>query len=199
MIIIGLTGSVGMGKSTTASMFERMGIPVHDSDAVIRQTLTTQNPALEKVAAAFPDAWNARKKQLNRMKLGEIVFKDAEKRKKLEAILHPVVWDSQDAFLAQARRAGAKYAVLDIPLLFETGAEKRVNVTICCMAPAFVQAFRVLARPNFTAEKYLAVRSQQMSDVEKQKRADFVLYTGLGHADTLRRLKIILQEIEKRK
>lgn len=184
-----------MGKSTTAAMFEKLGIPVHDSDAVIRKTLTTPSPVLENVGTLFPAAWNTRKKQLERSKVAAEIFKDAKKRTQLEALLHPVVWESQDNFLKQCRRAGAPMAVLDIPLLFETGADKKVDITICCIAPPLIQAARVLARPGFTPEKFLAIRAQQMDDAEKKKRADFVLYTGLGHADTLKRLNKILQQI----
>jgi dephospho-CoA kinase len=176
MIVLGLTGSIGMGKSTTAKMFAEAGVPVHDSDeAVHRLYAGTAAPLVE---AAFPGTTDAG--VVNRAKLGERVLGDATALKRLEAIIHPLVRADADAFLARNRAAGAPLAVLDIPLLFETGGRVRVDKVIVVTAPAEVQHSRVLARPGMTEEKLASILAKQVPDAEKRRQADFIIDTGQG-------------------
>ena len=191
MIIYGLTGSIAMGKSTAARMIRRMGIPVHDSDACVRKLLTTKGEALIAVRKNFPKA--ATGKGIERKVLADIIFKDQQKRKILESILHPFVRQSQTEFIQNQYKMGMKKVVLDIPLLFETGADKRVDYTIVVTAPAFLQARRALARKGMTKDRFRAILKSQLPDVEKRARADFVVQTGLGRGYTYRKLKEILK------
>lgn len=192
MIVIGLTGSIGMGKSATARMFKKLGVPVFDSDADVHKALSPKGIAFEEVAVTFPESWDKKTGTLNRKILGGIVFEDAKKRKELEGILHPVVQAGQRKFIAAMRRMGKKIVVLDIPLLFETGAQARVDYTIVVTAPYVIQRRRVLARPNMDERKFLKILDMQMPDGEKQARADFIVQTGQGYAATYRQLQTIL-------
>lgn len=201
MIIIGLTGSIGMGKSTLAGMFERLGVPSHDSDAAVHALFHPDHEARTAIAAAFPyyeypDLYNKKTRAIDRGVLGKIVFGNQGKREELESILHPRVRESQSEFIRQNQRLGRKMVVLDIPLLFETGAEQRVDYTVVASAPAHIQRARVLARPGMTDDKFDAILARQMPDTEKCARADFVVPTGLGRAHALRHLKDILKTIE---
>jgi dephospho-CoA kinase len=200
MIVLGLTGSIGMGKSTASQMLRKMGCPVHDSDEAVHKALSPYGSAYEMVAVSFPEAWNKRQRTIDRKKLGAIVFHDAERRKELEAILHPVARASQLKFIQEMKRKGRKVVALDIPLLFETDAQDRVDYTICITAPDDVQRRRVMMRPNMTEEKFERIKSLQMPDAQKQALADFVVQTGLGYALTYRSLKAIVDQVkEKRK
>lgn len=196
MIVIGLTGSIGMGKSTAAQMLKRMGVAVFDSDRTVHRALSS-GEVMEEVAVTFPESWDKKRRVLDRKKLGAIVFADAQKRRELEAILHPVVQRAQKKFIAAMQRLGKKIVVLDIPLLFETGAETRVDYTICVTAPHDVQRRRVLARPHMDERRFQAILSHQMPDSEKQARADFVVQTGLGYGLTFRQLREIVRTIRK--
>ena len=201
MMIIGLTGSIGMGKSTVGGMMETLGIPVHDSDAAVHEEMAPGAKGYLQIAAAFPyfsypDLYEGKAKRINRKALGALVFADPEKRKTLEGILHPLVQQSQRDFLRKQTVMGRAIAVLDIPLLFETGAESRVDVTITCSAPAHVQRARVLARPGMSAEKLEGILASQMPDGEKCARSDYVLKTGFSRAATMRDLKQIVKEIQ---
>lgn len=198
MIVLGLTGSIGMGKSTAARMFRIMGIPVFDSDASVHQAMT-RGETMTEIAVTFPESWDKKRRVLDRKKLGQIVFNDVEKRKRLEGILHPVVQRAQKVFIAAMNRAGKKIVVLDIPLLFEIGADKRVDYTICVTAPYDIQRRRVLKRPNMDEARFQAILNQQMPDAEKRARADFVVQTGLGYGLTFRQLREIVQQIKHRK
>lgn len=193
MIILGLTGSIGMGKSTAAQMLKRLGCAIHDSDAAVHAALSPRGDAFEAVALNFPVAWDKKKHIIKRDVLGGIVFKDAAQKKKLEAILHPLVRADQKKFIQAQKRLGKKFVVLDIPLLFETGSESRVDYTVVVSAPYHIQARRVLARPNMSDEKFQAILAAQMSDGEKCKRADFIVPTGMGLSYTYRSLKNILE------
>lgn len=195
MKIIGLTGSVGMGKSVAASLLRRLRVPVHDSDAAVHEMLSPGGEAFTLVARMFPAAWDARKHLIDRRKLGEIVFGDAEARRKLEAVLHPFVWARQRKFILKARRMGAKRAVLDIPLLYETGSERKCDAVLVVTAPHLIQRQRVLRRPGMSEEKFHAVLALQVPDFEKRRRADHVLHSGLGRAFTLQRLKDFLRSL----
>lgn len=195
MMIIGLTGSIGMGKSLTAAMLRRLGGAVHSADAVVHRALGTGGAAVTAVAAQFPQAHlqNA----IDRKILGALVFGQPEKRKQLEAILHPIVRSAEQEKIAQARVAGKKYVVLDIPLLFETGAEQRCDVTICVTASTATQRRRVLARPDMTLEKFTQILAAQMPDAEKRRRATYIVHTGYGRCAAWLQLKWILLRLRK--
>ena len=197
MIVLGLTGSIGMGKSTAADMLRQMGVPVHDSDDVARALTGPGGAAVAQVATLFPESLDKAKNAIKRDVLGSIVFADADKKAALEAIIHPLVRASQQDFLRDARARGATIAVLDIPLLYETGAEARVDKVIVMSCPAFLQKRRVMARQDMTEGKFTAIIAQQMPDYIKRHRADFVVQTGLGRAYTFRALKRIIQSLNR--
>ncbi len=198
MIVMGLTGSIGMGKSTAAAMCARLGCGVHNSDHAVHKGLAPDGLAFEEVAVTFPEAWDKRKRIIKRDVLGDIIFKDADKRRELEDILHPLVRADQKKFIAQQQALGRAMCVLDIPLLFETGAQDRVDYTICVTAPFHIQRRRVLARPRMDEKKFLAILSHQMPDRQKRLLADYVVQTGMGYAWTFRQLKDILREIKNK-
>ena len=193
MKIIGLTGSIGMGKSATSALLKILKIPVHDSDAAVHVALGPKGGAFRDVVKEFPGAWDKKSNSIDRKKLGAIVFADDTARLKLEAIIHPHVWASQRAFIKKARRMGVKKVVLDIPLLFETGAERRCDEVICVTAPGFIQRQRVLRRAGMSVERFEAILNKQVPDAEKRKRANIVIHTGLGRAFTLQALKKYLK------
>ncbi|WP_207485382.1 dephospho-CoA kinase [Arenibaculum pallidiluteum] len=197
MIVLGLTGSIGMGKTTAARMLRRLGCPVHDSDAVVHALMARGGAAVAAVGAAFPGS--VRDGAVDRAALGASVFGDAAALKRLEAILHPRVRASQIRFLARSARRGVRIAVLDIPLLFESGSEGRVDVVAVVSAPFAVQRARVLARPGMTEAKFRAILARQMPDAEKRRRADFVVQTGLGRSATLKALKRIVTLLARRR
>lgn len=201
MIVIGLTGSIGMGKSTVAAMLEELGVPVHDSDKTVHELMMPGEAGYNAIVAAFPYFEYPKlykDKVIDRAALGALVFSDDEKREILESILHPLVRESQQKFIRDQKRIGREMAALDIPLLFETGAEARIDFTIVASAPFHVQKERVLARPGMTEEKFESILSRQIPDAEKCARADFVVHTGLGRAQSMKELKLILNEIKKR-
>jgi len=176
MFILGLTGSVGMGKSTTAGFFADAGVPVHDADAVVHRLY--EGEAVPAIEAAFPGTTDAGR--VDRTKLAARVLGDDVALKRLEAIIHPMVQEAEVRTLAAAQARGDKVAVLDIPLLFETGADARVDAVVVVSAPADVQRARVLARPGMTEQKLAAILAKQMPDAEKRRRADFVVDTSGG-------------------
>ncbi|TIT34523.1 MAG: dephospho-CoA kinase, partial [Mesorhizobium sp.] len=176
MIVLGLTGSIGMGKSTTAKMFAEAGVPVHDSDETVHRLYAGKAAPL--VEAAFPGTTDAG--VVDRARLGARVLGDAVALKRLEAIIHPLVRADADAFLARHRAAGAPLAVLDIPLLFETGGRDRVDKVVVVTAPAEVQRARVLARPGMSEAKLAAILAKQVPDADKRRQADFIVDTGQG-------------------
>lgn len=186
MNILGLTGSIGMGKSTAARQLRRLGCAVHDADAEVHRLLGRGGKAVAAIAAAFPGA--VQDGVVDRAVLGAVVFADKVKLRRLEAILHPLVRQAERGFLARARRQRRRLVVLDIPLLFETGGERRCDAVAVVSAPAFVQARRVLGRPGMTRERLAAIRCSQMPDREKRRRADVVIPTGLGYRPALRAL-----------
>lgn len=186
MIIIGLSGSIGMGKSTASAMFRRMGIPVYDSDASVHVVLGKGGAAVKPIDAAFPGV--VVDGAVDRNALGKRVFGDDAALKTLEAIVHPLVRARQDSFLKRCAAQRAPVVVLDIPLLFEVRLDIRCDVLVVVSAPAFIQAARVLARPGMTREKLGGILARQMPDAEKRRRADFVVPSGQGKRETLRRL-----------
>ncbi len=179
MLVIGLTGSIGMGKSTAAKHFAKRGIAVFDADAEVHRLY--EREAVPAIAATFPSAVVAGK--VDRNLLARELAGSPGKLKQLEAIVHPMVVKAEFDFLRQQEADGAKFAVLEIPLLFETGAEKRVDVSIVLSAPEEVQRARVLARPGMTAEKLDQLLKRQLPDGEKRSRADYVVDSGKSIAD----------------
>lgn len=176
MWILGLTGSIGMGKSATASMFRGFGVPVHDADAAVHRLY--RGAAVAPVEAAFPGV--ARGGVIDRPALAARVLNDPDAMARLEAIVHPLVGAEERAFLERARANGARMAVLDIPLLFETGATRRAHAVAVVSAAPEVQHGRVLDRPGMTEEKFAAILAKQMPDAEKRRRAHFIIDTGRG-------------------
>jgi dephospho-CoA kinase len=196
VIILGLTGSIAMGKSTVAAEFRRLGVPVHDADAAVHRLLGPKGGAVAAVGAAFPGVVQVtpRGPAVDRAALGRIVFADPARLRALEAILHPAVRTEERRFLAVVARRGCRLAVLDIPLLFETGSERRCDAVAVVSAPSFVQRERVLRRPGMNAARLAAVLTQQMPDAEKRRRADFIIPTSQGRRFSLRATCRILAE-----
>ncbi|MET3664251.1 dephospho-CoA kinase [Caulobacter sp. 1776] len=178
MLILGLTGSIGMGKSTTSAMFQAEGVPVYDSDAAVHALYAFGGGAVGPVEAAFPGV--VMNGAIDRAKLSAAVVGNSEALAKLEAIVHPLVGAHRIGFFEDAEAKGADIVVLDIPLLYETGGEKKVDKVVVVSAPADVQRARVLARPEMTSEKFEAILARQLPDAEKRARADFVIDTGQG-------------------
>lgn len=198
MIVLGLTGSIGMGKSTAATMLQRLGVPLFDADAVVHRLLAPSGAAVSAVSAAFPGV-AAEAGGIDRALLGQRVFSDPAALRRLEAILHPMVAAEERRFLARSRVRRVPIAVLDIPLLFETGGERRCDYVLVVSAPALVQRQRVMRRPGMTEIRLNAILRKQMPDHRKRQRADFVVPTGLGRNVTLRRLKSIVRLLRKRR
>jgi dephospho-CoA kinase len=192
--VLGLTGSIGMGKSATAAIFRRLGIPVHDADACVHALY--RGAAAAPIAAAFPGT--VRDGVVDRAALGPIVLSDKAALARLEAIVHPLVRAEEEAFLRAARASGAPIAVLDIPLLFETGGESRCDAVLVVSAPAEVQEERVLRRPDMTQEKFAAILAKQMPDAEKRARAHFLVDTSGGHEDAEAQVRDIVRALAGR-
>jgi dephospho-CoA kinase len=178
MIVLGLTGSIGMGKTTTARMFAEAGVPVHDADATVHGLYARGGEAVAPIAEAFPAA--VKQGAVDRQALAALIGKDAGSLKRLEGIVHPLVARSRDDFLAKARAAGADVVVLDVPLLFETGADEHLDAVVVVSAPADAQRRRVLSRQGMTPDKLGTLIARQVPDAEKRARADFVVDTGQG-------------------
>jgi len=195
MIVIGLTGSIGMGKSTASAMLRRLGCPVHDADAAVHRLTGPGGAAVQAIEAAFPGATSSG--AVDRARLGPQVFGNPVALKKLEAILHPLVAAERDRFLKSCAIQRCQVAVLDVPLLFETGGDARCDLTIVVTAPALIQAQRVLARPGMTPEKLRDIRARQMLEVEKRRRADVLIWTSLGRAPVLRQLSNTLRLVRE--
>lgn len=197
MVILGLTGGIAMGKSVAAANFRRLGVPVQDSDAEVHKLMAKGGAAVPVIDKAFPGV--VKNGAVDRAALGARVFGDPAALKRLESILHPLVAEARERFLRAAARRRERVIVLDIPLLFEVGADKLCDAVVVVSAPASLQRIRVLRRPGMTEERLAAVLSRQMPDAEKRRRADFVVPTGIGRAESLRRLRIILQRARKMK
>ena len=197
MIVLGLTGSIGMGKSTAAAMLQRLGVPLFDADVIVHRLLAPTGAAVSAVSAAFPGV-AAEDGGIDRALLGQRVFTDPAALRRLEAILHPMVATEERRFLARSRARRVPLAVLDIPLLFETGAERRCDYVLVVSAPALVQRQRVMRRPGMTVIRLNAILRKQMPDHRKRQRADFAVPTGAGRGLTLRRLKAIVRLLCKR-
>ena len=191
MFILGLTGSLGMGKSTMARFFAEEGVPVHDADAVVHRLY--EGEAAAAIEAAFPGTTAGGK--VDRAKLAARVLGDGAALARLEAIVHPLVQDAERRLVAEARSRGEKIAVLDIPLLFESGADRRVDAVVVVSAPPDVQRARVLERPGMTGEKLEAILARQMPDAEKRARADFVVDTSQGFDAARAQVRAILAAV----
>ncbi len=190
---IGLTGSIGMGKSTTAQLFRDEGIAVFDSDAIVHELY--QGAAVEPIAHSFPQVLE--NGVINRAKLADIVLKNPQALKQVEEIVHPLVWSERDKFFKANQEAGANLVVYDIPLLFEKGVDSSVDVIVVVSATSETQKSRVLARPGMTVEKFEALKSKQMSDLEKRARADFIIDTSLGLESARQQVHEILEKLNQ--
>lgn len=193
MRVLGLTGSIGMGKSTTAKLFAEAGVPVYDADAEVHALY--EGEAAPLIDTAFPGA--VKNGRVDRVQLSRQVLGDSGAMARLEAIVHPLVRSREMAFIAGAEKSGAEVAVLDVPLLFETGGEKRVDAVVVVSAPADVQRARLLEREGMTVEKLEALLARQMPDEEKRRRADFVVDSSRGLAPVRERIAQILGEVAK--
>jgi len=180
MLVVGLTGGIASGKSTTAAMIRERGIPIHDADAAVHAMLSAGGDAVVPVLAAFGDEVGAADGSIDRQALGQLVFAAPALRTKLEAIIHPLVAADRDRFLTECREAGVPIAVLDVPLLFETGGETICDHTILCAVAPAIQRQRAMQRPGMTAAKLEAIMARQMPLAEKRHLADSVIDTGHG-------------------
>ncbi len=190
MLLLGLTGSIGMGKSTTAKLFAEAGVPVYDADATVH--MLYEGEAVRAIEAAFPGTTADGK--VDRNKLSARVVHDPAAIKQLEQIVHPMLGASRQKFLDNAERSGAPVAVVDVPLLFETGGEKRVDAVVVVTTTPEIQRQRILARDNMTSEKLDAILARQLPDAEKRRRADFVVDTSHGLDPVRTRIRDILTE-----
>ena len=195
MMILGLTGSIGMGKSTAADTFRRRGVPVHDADKTVHELLAKNGEAAPRIKDLFPDA--VKKGTLDRELIAKRVFDDAQALARIEEILHPMVRRREQAFLGRAARQGRPLVVLDIPLLFETGGEVRCDAVVTVSAPKFIQEQRVLKRQGMTRERFDTILARQIPDAEKRHRADFVVLTGLGRDFSLRQILNLVRIISR--
>jgi len=193
MFVLGLTGSLGMGKSTTANMFAEEGVPVHDADAAVHRLY--EGEAASLIEAAFPGTTAGG--TVDRDELARRVLGDTVAIEKLEKIVHPLVRRAEELFLEKASRKGAPVAILDIPLLFETGGERRCDAVVVVSAPAEVQRARTFERPGMTEEKFAAILAKQIPDAEKRARADFVVETSKGFDAARDQVRDILARIAK--
>lgn len=191
MIKLGLTGSIGMGKSTTAQIFAAQGVPCHDADAAVHHLYAGRAIAL--IEGAFPGCVIGGK--VDRNLLGSRVIGKPEEMKRLEAIIHPLVREQEQEFLKKAEAEGRRVVVLDVPLLFETGGDERVHASVVVTASTEIQRQRVLSRPGMTEERFQAILEKQMADAEKRRRAHFLIDTGHGHVSAERAVKTILRAV----
>ena len=191
MIVLGLTGSIGMGKSTIAGNFKRLGIPIHDADETVHGLLKPNGEAFLPIKEMFPEA--VKKGAIDRDIIAAKVFGDEDSLTRIEQILHPLVQVRERKFLGWCAREGKRQVVLDIPLLFETGSENRCDVVITVSAPAFVQEPRVLNRRGMTRQRMASILARQMPDAEKRRRSDFVVLTGLGRDFSLHQIQNIVR------
>ena len=190
MITIGLTGSIGMGKSTTASMFADEGAPVYDADAEVHRLQAKGGAAVEAIEAAFPGV--VKDGAVDRGALGSRVFGDPDALKRLNGIIYPMLGAGRAAFFERAQRDGADAVVLDIPMLFETGGEARMDAVVVVSAPEPVQRERVLARPGYDTARLDAILATQMHDAEKRARAHFVIDTGQGFDHAREQVRVVM-------
>ncbi len=193
MITLGLTGSIGMGKSETARMFRRLRVPVYDADAAVHALYSRGGAAVRPIGAAFPGV--IVDGAVDRQALGQRVIGDERAMRRLERITHPLLHNGRQRFLRRALAARHRLVVLDIPLLFETGGQKKVDCVAVVSAPAPIQRQRVLRRPNMTAAKLEGILRRQVADAEKRRRADYVIHTGLGKRRTFETVRKLVAQL----
>jgi dephospho-CoA kinase len=193
VILLGLTGSIAMGKSRAADRFRAFGVPVFDADAEVHLLLAPGGAAVAPVAAAFPGCLAAAG-GIDREVLGRAVFGRPEALRRLEAIVHPLVGTSRDRFLRRACRAGARLVVLDVPLLFETGGDRRVDAVAVVWASPLLQTQRALRRPGMTAAKLARIRAEQLSDSVKRRRADFIIQSSADGGGLVRQVASVIEQ-----
>ena len=193
MIVLGLTGSIGMGKSEAAKSFVQQGVAVFDSDATVHQLFKTNEKLIAEIKDKFPAA--VKNDIVDRARLGADVFGNVEKTKQLEALVHPLVISEQQVFLNKHKALNSSIVVFDIPLLFETGADKRVDKTLVISAPRQVQEERVLKRPDMTQEKFEAILGQQMPDKDKCARADYIIKSDGGIEAMQKDIKALIGQL----
>ena len=183
MVIIGLTGSIAMGKSATSKIFKSYGVPVFNADDCVHQLIGPNGKLVSLIGQRFIGTLEKNKnlQYINRVKLGNIVFKDKRKKKELESIIHPQVSIERKKWKEQAQRQRSKAICYDVPLLYETKGEKLCNFVVVVSAPLFVQKHRALNRPDMTEKKFNDILKNQISDKEKRKRADFIINSGIGY------------------
>lgn len=196
MLLVGLTGSIAMGKTETARMFARLGYPIFDADEAVHRLYDIGGAAVPLIERAFPGA--VAEGKVDRASLADMVAGDPTALARLEALVHPLVRREQQTFMEAARKSGHAFAVLDIPLLFETGRDKQVDAVIVASAPEDVQKARVLARPLMTQEKFAAILARQLPDSEKRRRADFVVDTSTGLEPAFEQVRAIADQLESR-
>ncbi len=196
MIILGLTGSIGMGKSTAAATLQRMKVPLYDADATVHDLLAPGGGAVALVEAAFPGVRNA-SGGIDRQLLGQRVFGNPDARRRLEGIIHPIIRNAERRIVTQARVRRQHLVVLDIPLLFETHSTDRCDLVLVVSAPAWLQRRRVMRRPGMTEDRFAGILRAQMPDSEKRRRADFIVQTGLGRWVAYRQLKAIVRVLRQ--
>ncbi len=196
-IILGLTGGIGMGKSTIANLCRAIQIPVFDADRYIHRLLNKNGAGVSAVQIAFPTCYDRISQKINRRKLAEIIFKNPTARHKLEFILHPLVRAAEIRFITRHQRRGTHLIILDIPLLFETQADKLCTAVMVVSTPAALQRARILSRPNMTVERFKSIKSAQMPNVKRCRRADYILDTSGTLKDTALNLQQLLKQVYK--
>lgn len=194
-VILGLTGSIGMGKSTTADLFRALRIPVHDADAAVHAVMRAGGEAVAPIDRAFPGV--VREGAVDRAALGARVFVDPTALTRLESIVHPIVARRTRRFIAWSRRNRQRIAVLDVPLLLEGSGHRHCDLVVVVSAPAFIQAQRVLGRPGMTPARLASILAKQMPDAEKRRRADVVIPTGLGRRVAMRAVKRLVRAVRR--
>lgn len=196
MLKVALTGSIAMGKSTTAKMFTDLGCPVFDADAAVHSLYARDGAAVPIVAGLFPGV--VTDGEIDREKLSAVVLKDPAALRQLESAVHPLVREQQVLFINAAEKAGHKFVVLDIPLLFETGGDKNVDLIVVVSAPAEVQRARALERPGMTEQKLAEILQRQLPDTDKRARADFVVDTSRGLEVAFDQVRRIVEDLQTR-
>ena len=194
MLLVGLTGSIGMGKSTVGDMFRKLGIPVYDADAEIHKLYARGGAGVEPIRAAFPDA--VVDDQVDRQRLSKLVVGNDAEIERLEKVIHPLLAEGRAAFFEKAEKEGHTLVVLDIPLIFETGGEGRVHKIVVVSAPDHVQRERVLARPDMMEEKFEAILARQVPDAVKREKADFVINTDCSKEETFAQVKKLVEQLK---
>ncbi|MAI12783.1 MAG: dephospho-CoA kinase [Rhodospirillaceae bacterium] len=193
MIVLGITGSIAMGKSTASTMLSHLNNPIHDADKTVHELMSVNGKAYNEIAKSFPETIQV--DGVDRTKLGHEVFGNPEKLKQLENILHPLVREARKRFFEQQNRYKKRLVILDVPLLYETGGDKDCDKVLVVSAPYFIQKQRALARHGMTQTKFQDILKRQLPDHEKRRRADFIVPTGLGKAHTYRALQRLIRDL----